>query len=139
VFTREGDFVRRWIWRPLVIPSSFSSPSFVAVVGDGVFVSGGTSIIGGGERLRLFDRDGTLLRSWVDRLQQARGVAVVGTTIYLASDSSVLIIDSHGELQAGFPGFTGGQFFIPMGLTFQANQVYVTDSANHRVLVFDAR
>jgi len=40
-------------------------------------------------------------------------------------------------LQWGSSGSANGQFAGPHGLTFKANEVYVADSQNHRIQVFD--
>jgi len=111
----NGRFQTKWPWRPLLPPDPpFSAaPNFIAQEGHEIYVTGGTSFIGGGERLRVFDRDGTFLPSWISRLQSALGVAVNGDQVYVASDTSVLVFDRQGTLLRSFGSSIDRRWAIP--------------------------
>jgi tripartite motif-containing protein 71 len=143
VFDLNGRFQRQWTWRPLFPPDPpfFASPHFIAVEGREIYVTGGTSVIGGDERLRVFDREGTFLRSWISRLQSALGVAVRGNEVYVASGNSVLVFDRQGTPLRSFGTFGSGdgQFLLAVGVAVQDDLVYVLDSTRVQVFAPDRK
>jgi DNA-binding beta-propeller fold protein YncE len=143
VFDLNGRFQRKWTWRPLFPPDPpfFASPHFIALAGHEIYVTGGTSVIGGDERLRVFDRDGTFLRSWISRLQSALGVAVRGNQVYVASGNSVLVFDRQGTPLRSFGSFgsADGQFLMAIGVAVQDEEVYVLDSSRVQVFAPDKK
>jgi sugar lactone lactonase YvrE len=121
----------------------FDGPTEVAVHGRKVFV-----VDASGSRLQILDGDGRVLSSFQvslnlhSTLPVERGFSVDGEgNIFVSnfSDSGIRIYAPDGKL-LGAIGETGdreGQFRSPSGLWIdQSNRVFVADTGNRRVQVF---
>ncbi|MFC2038023.1 NHL repeat-containing protein, partial [Chloroflexota bacterium] len=99
-----------------VDPGQFNHPRGVAVGPEGnVYV-----VDSDNHRVQVFDPQGTFLREW-------------GSNCNLATDLGCVDPDGDGPLAWG-----DGQFQEPWGITVSDDgRVYVTDTWNHRIQVFD--
>ena len=100
----------------------------------------------GGSRLSIFDIRGQKIRTFgshgdrPDQMIQPAGIATDDTdNIYVGSWHKLQKFTSRGELIKciGRKGSKEGEFDVPRGVTLYDNQVYVCDSYNHRIQVFD--
>jgi uncharacterized protein (TIGR03663 family) len=98
-------------------PGQFNHPRGVAVGPDGnVYV-----VDSDNHRVQVFDAEGTFLHQW-------------GSNCNLATGLGCLDPDDSGPLETG-----DGQFQEPWGIAVGADgRVYVADTWNHRIQVFDA-
>ena len=96
----------------------------------------------GNSRLRLFDAAGGFLGGWGGRndgpygFRELCGVAVRGSNLYVADtwNGRVQAYTTTGEFKASAAGVYG-----PRGVAAAPDgRVYVTDTGNHRVVVYDA-
>ena len=97
----------------------------------------------GGHQVSVFDVGGRRVRTFGSRggrpeqMEYPRGIAVDDTdNIYV---SKLQKFTSSGELIKciGWRGSKEGEFDDPLGVTIHSNQVYVCDTDNHRIQVFD--
>ena len=97
-------------------PGQFNHPRGVAVDRDGnVYV-----VDSDNHRVQVFDANGTFLRAW-------------GSQCNLASELGCADLDGDGPMAYG-----DGQFQEPWGITVSDDgRVYVADTWNHRIQVFD--
>jgi len=133
-------------------PGQFRDPRGIAVAPDGtVYVADS-----GNHRIQKFDADGTLLKQWggqgnaVGQFQEPWGIAVgPDGSVYVADtwNHRIQKFDADGNflLMWGEYGQTTvatgaeGLFWGPRGIAVDtAGQVYVTDTGNKRVQVFDS-
>ena len=100
----------------------------------------------GGHRVSIFDIRGQNVRTFgshgnrPDQMKRPAGVATDDTdNIYVSSWHKLQKFTSRGELIKciGRKGSKEGEFEDPRGVTLYDNQVYVCDSDNHRIQVFD--
>ena len=99
-----------------------------------------------GHRLSIFDIRGQKIRTFgssgdsPDQMEYLKGVATDDTdNIYVSSSHKLQKFTSSGELIKciGREGSKEGKFKDPRGVTLYDNQVYVCDSDNRRIQVFD--
>lgn len=142
------DFERRRASRFGDERHGFKYPYGVAVDDrDNVYVADS-----GSKLVRVFDRDGKFLRDIVhDLLERPTGIAIdsIRRRIYVIDSSYLkshnhmlhaLDMDNGGECIRHFGGRGGGakEFFFPTNVAVDAlGNVYVTDTFNSRVQVFD--
>ena len=100
----------------------------------------------GGHRVSIFDIRGQIIRTFgsrgdsPDQMMEPGGIATDDTdNIYVGSWHKLQKFTSRGELIkcVGRRGSKEGKFDDPRGVTLYDNQVYVCDSDNHRIQVFD--
>ena len=100
----------------------------------------------GGHRLSIFDITGQKIRTFElhddspDQMKYPKGIAIDDTdNIYVSSEHKLQKFTSSGELIEciGIKGWKEGEFDDPRGVTLYDNQVYVCDSNNYRIQVFD--
>ena len=100
----------------------------------------------GGHRLSIFDIRGQKVRTFgshgdgPDQMKLPAGIATDDTdNIYVSSEHKLQRFTSSGELIKCISrkGSKEGEFDYPCGVTLYDNQVYVCDSDNHRIQVFD--
>jgi len=112
------DLFAEQVWGEIgVEPGQFNHPRGVAVgPGGEVYVVDSDNF-----RVQVFDASGAFLREW-------------GSQCNLADGHSCLDLDGDGPLDVG-----DGQFQEPWGIDVDGEgRVYVADTWNHRVQVFDA-
>ena len=140
----DGTFVRQFSTRG---PSDdFSNPSGVTTNGTHFFVTTGTF------GLNIFDIDGTHVKrfgvSGNGAVGNPNAIATNGTHLFVANTGThrILIFDHDGNYVAQFagtgPGHNGlgngtGEFNFPNGLTINSTHLFVADSENDRVQIFD--
>ena len=100
----------------------------------------------GGHRLSIFDIRGQKIRTFgsrgdsPDQMISPKGIATDDTdNIYVSSEHKLQKFTSSGELIkcSGKEGRKEGKLDYPCGVTLYDNQVYVCDTDNHRIQVFD--
>jgi uncharacterized protein (TIGR03663 family) len=107
----------RQVWGTIgTEPGQFNHPRGVAVDRDGnVYVADSDN-----HRIQVFDTNGAFLRAW-------------GSQCNLASELGCADLDGEGPMAYG-----DGQFQEPWGITVADDgRVYVADTWNHRIQVFD--
>ena len=99
-----------------------------------------------GHRLSIFDIRGQKIRTLgshgdsPDQMIRPAGIATDDTdNIYVSSEHKLQKFTSSGELIKciGREGRKEREFDVPCGVTLYDNQVYVCDTNNHRIQVFD--
>ena len=99
-----------------------------------------------GHRVSIFDIKGQKIRTFgshgdsPDQMERPAGIAMDDMDgIYVSSYHKLQKFTSSGELikYVGRVGRKEGEFDDPRGVTLYDNQVYVSDSNNHRIQVFD--
>ena len=99
-----------------------------------------------GNRLSIFDIRGQKIQTFgsrgvsPDQMIHPRGIATDNTdNIYVSSQDKLQKFTSSGELTNCIDkcGRKEGEFDTPRGVTLYNNQVYVCDSDNNRIQVFD--
>lgn len=127
-----------------VAPGQFNLPTNIARGHDGRLYVADTMNF----RVQIFDRDGRFLRAFGQLgdgsgdMNRAKGVGVDSEGHVYVVDGLhdvVQVFDDDGHLLLGFgeSGSGDGQFWLPTGLTIANDTVYVADSANRRIEVFD--
>ena len=100
----------------------------------------------GGHQVSVFDVGGRRIRTFgscggrPEQMKSPAGIAVDDTdNIYVSSEHKLQKFTSSGELIKciGRRGSKEGEFYDPRGVTIHSNQVYVCDSDNDRIQVFD--
>ena len=89
-----------------------------------------------GQRIRTFGSEGKR----PEQMISPAGIAIDDTdNIYVTSEHKLQKFTSSGELIkcVGHEGSKEGEFNNPRGITLYKNQVYVCDSDNHRIQIFD--
>jgi len=120
----------------------FNYPSHVAIAGDRLYVNDTMNF-----RLQVFDLDGNFVSSFGSHgdgsgdFAQPKGVGVDSQGhIYVADAlfNRVQIFDDRGRFLLAFGGDGGapGEFWLPSGLYIAQDRIYVADSYNRRVQVF---
>jgi len=125
-------------------PGEFNFPTNIARSPDGrLFVTDSMNF-----RVQVFSEDGRLLSTF-GRLgdgsgdfDKPKGIAVDSAGhIYVVEgiNDVVQIFDDEGKLLLAFggSGFGEGQFWLPSGIAIANDVVYVADSANRRVQMFE--
>lgn len=125
-------------------PGQLSSPNSVAVNGNRVYV-----VDTGNDRIQVFSTDGTFIEAFDggngkgnSLTVNPRGLAFDGRgVLYVVSNltNHVLGFDRDGKwfFSFGSVGADDGKFYLPNGLTIDdQGRVYVTDTVNGRVVVF---
>lgn len=117
---RELSAIRVIGGGPGAAPGQLNLPRNVAVAGDGtVYVADS-----GNHRVQVFAADGTFLFGWGSHCE-----------LYTEGRPGCLDPDGPGPLQTG-----DGQFAEPWGIAVAADgTVYVADTWNHRIQVFDSQ
>ena len=99
-----------------------------------------------GHQISIFDNRGQKIRTFgshgdsPEQMIQPAGIAIDDAdNIYVSSVDKLQTFASSGELIkcVGQRGSKEGEFNAPCGVTLYDNQVYVCDSGNHRIQVFD--
>jgi sugar lactone lactonase YvrE len=125
-------------------PGQFNFPTNIARAADGsIFVSDTMNF-----RVQVFDADGRYLRSFgragdgAGDFDKAKGIAVDSDGhIYVVEGfhDVVQIFDESGKLLLAFAesGAGAGQLWLPTGIAIAGDRIYVADSANRRLQVFE--
>ena len=99
-----------------------------------------------GHRVSIIDNRGKKIRTFgslgnsPDQMICPAGITIDDIdNIYVSSDHKLQKFTSNGELIKciGKEGEKEGEFYFPRGVTLHDNQVYVCDSDNFRIQVFD--
>ena len=135
VFGLDGTFRRQW---------GCPDPQGVAIAGTEVFVCNGLH-----HRVMVFGLDGVFRRQWgsegegVGQFQCPRGIAVRGqqSPEVIVSDAlnhrlQVFGLDGSFRRTWGKEGEGDGQFQYPTGVCVTGDQVFVSDTRNHRLQIF---
>jgi DNA-binding beta-propeller fold protein YncE len=125
-------------------PGQFNFPTNIARGPDGrLYVTDTLNF-----RVQVFDMEGRFIRSFgrlgdgAGDFDKPKGVAIDSAGhIYVVEgmNDAVQIFDATGRLLLAFgeSGAAEGQFWLPTGITIADDMVYVADSANRRVQVFE--
>lgn len=142
VFSGEGELLHTFGKRGGA-PGEFNYPSHLTLVGDTLYVNDTMNF-----RLQAFNLDGTPtsvfgeLGDGSGQFAQSKGVASDSEGhLYVADALSnyVQIFDKEGRFLLAFGGMghRAGQFQLPAGLFVQQDRIYVVDSQNRRIQVFE--
>ena len=124
--------------RPMRIVTNLNFPYGIA------YNSRGEMIVSecGGHKLSVIDNRGKKIRTFgsrgdsPDQMIYPRGIAIDDMdNIYVSSRHKLQKFTSNGELIKCIG--KEGEFNFPRGVTLHDNQVYVCDTNNHRIQVFD--
>lgn len=145
VFNLDGEFLRKF--NQVGLEGVLASPTGIAVSGGKVYV---TDIIR--SQVYEFNTDGGYQRSIISRKlkQKLIGITPCGITvaqngdIYLTDilNHMVIVLDSKGQLKMtlGAAGNKEGELSYPNDLSIDnKGKVFVSDSNNYRVQVFDEK
>ena len=125
-------------------PGQFNFPTNIARGADGrLYVTDTLNF-----RVQVFDAEGEFIRSFgklgdgAGDFDKPKGVALDSAGhIYVVEgmNDAVQIFDATGRLLLAFgeSGAAEGQFWLPTGITIVDDMIYVADSANRRVQVFE--
>ncbi|MDW8395821.1 MAG: PKD domain-containing protein [Anaerolineae bacterium] len=144
-------------WQPGSTNDRFNDPYSIAIDGAGNVYVSDTGYWGGygNNRVQIFNSSGTYLATiggtcgtGNTQLCQPRGLAVFGNRLYVAdagnhrvqifnitTPASPSYVGTLG--QTGVSGSGNNQFNWPHGVAVDTNYIYVADTGNHRVQVFD--
>jgi sugar lactone lactonase YvrE len=143
VVTLAGQIVRTFGERGEG-PAQFNFPTNIARAADGrLFVTDTMNF-----RVQVFDAEGRYLSSFgqlgdgAGDFDKPKGIAVdSGGHIYVVEglNDVVQIFDDRGRLLLAFggSGSSAGQFWLPTGIAIANDRVYVADSANRRLEIFE--
>ncbi|MGB9753195.1 MAG: hypothetical protein ACPL89_13230, partial [Roseiflexus castenholzii] len=145
-------------WNPSSANNRFGNPISIAFDGSGNIYVSDSGYWGsdyGNNRVQIFDSGGNHLATIGGgacgtgnmQLCWPRHIAVYGNRLYVADADNhrVQIFDITipsspayaGTLGTGSPGAGNNQFDTPQGVAVDASYIYVADTENHRVQVFD--
>jgi DNA-binding beta-propeller fold protein YncE len=125
-------------------PGQFNFPTNIAADGDGrVYVTDAMNF-----RVQIFDRDGRVVRTFGQLgdgsgdFDKPKGIAVDSAgRVYVVEglNDVVQVFDDEGQLLLVFggSGVRDGELYLPSGIAIVNNVVYVADSANRRVAMFE--
>lgn len=125
-------------------PGQFNFPTNIARGADGrLYVTDTMNF-----RVQIFDRDGRFLRTFgklgdgSGDLNRPKGVGVDSDGhVYVVEGLSdvVQVFDDEGRLLLGFgeSGSGDGQFWLPTGIAIANDMIFVADSANRRIEIFE--
>jgi DNA-binding beta-propeller fold protein YncE len=125
-------------------PGQFNFPTNIARAADGrLFVTDTMNF-----RVQVFDATGRYLNAFghlgdgAGDFDKPKGIAVdSGGHIYVVEgiNDVVQIFDDGGRLLLAFggSGSSAGQFWLPTGIAIANDRVYVADSANRRLQIFE--
>jgi sugar lactone lactonase YvrE len=136
VFDSEGRFVRIY-GNPGDTPTDLLNPIDVAVAFDGRSFVVDKSL----DKIVVFDGDGTPLDAIEFPDEPPTSVTIIEETLYVTTDSGVLIGDVNGNLLDGHVrrGRAPGEFDRPTGIAVGPDgTMYVADSLNYRVQALSA-
>jgi DNA-binding beta-propeller fold protein YncE len=142
VFDESGTELARFGARGLA-PGQFNFPTSVAIHGDTLLVNDTLNY-----RIQLFTLDGTPLSSFGEigdasgQFAMSKGVgADAEGHVYVADALSnyIQIFDKEGRFLLSFGGMGGeaGRFRLPAGICIFNNTIYIADSQNRRVQIFE--
>jgi len=142
VFDPEGRYLDT-IGDRGVGAGEFNFPTHLAVKGGHLFVTDALNF-----RIQVYDREGRFIGSFGEHgngpgyLAQPKGIGVNSDGhIFIAEGVNNLIqifsMDGKFLMDFGFSGEQTAAFNMPAGLFIYANKVYVVDSGNRRVHVFE--
>jgi len=123
--------------------AGFNFPSHLAVHGNRVYVNDTMNF-----RVQIFDLEGQYISKFgvhgdgSGQFSQPKGIGIdVAGHIYIADSvfHKIQIFDDQGRylLDIGQQGRRAGEFWLPAGVFVYKNRIYVADSYNRRVQVFD--
>ena len=143
VFDLYGTYNRKWGSFAPTPPPPFVDGQFQMPAG--IFVYGGEAYVTDPLRgdVQVFDLNGNFHRKWGSGLYgAAQGIWVDSGRVFLTDNHyhSIHITDTSGNYITGFGSFGSGngEFNEPMGICVLGNMIYVVDSLNNRVQIFDS-
>jgi len=121
----------------------FNFPTHITITGNHLLVNDTLNF-----RIQVFDLDGTYVSQFGQHgdsegyFAQPKGVGLDSFGhVYVAESvfNRIQVYAMDGEFLLGFgrPGENSGEFFMPAGIAVLGNRIYVADSGNARVQVFD--
>jgi DNA-binding beta-propeller fold protein YncE len=125
-------------------PGQFNFPTNIAAGGDGrLYVTDAMNF-----RVQIFDRDEQVVRAFGQLgdgsgdFDKPKGIAVDSAgRVYVVEglNDVVQVFDDEGQLLLVFggSGVRDGELYLPSGIAIVNNMVYVADSANRRVAMFE--
>jgi len=141
-FDSNGNFIAEWGSQGKN-PGEFGHPSGIAISDEFVFVADSRN-----HDVQKFDLDGNFIAKF-GKFGKDNGSFTSPRGITVSEDKFVYIVDSgnariqkltfDGEFVSSFgqSGKRGGDFITPVGITINSDKIYVTDSAQSKILVFD--
>jgi len=142
MYDRDGNFVGFFGHRGEA-PGEFNYPSHLALAGDRVYVNDTLNF-----RVQVFDLEGRYVNSFGDHgdsqgyFAHPKGIAALPNGLVMVAEAvanRIQIFNNKGEFLLGF-GTTGsqpGEFDMPTGIAIDKDTIYIADSRNHRVQVFE--
>ena len=141
-FDSSGNFLFEWGSRGTE-PGKFGHPSGIAISGEFVFVVDNRN-----NNVQKFDLNGNFITEWGEfginngSFKSPRGITI-------SDDQSVFVVDSgnariqkftfDGEYITHFgqSGKRGGELITPVDIAINSDKIFVTDSVQNRINIFD--
>ena len=141
-FDSSGEFLLEWGTRG-TNDGEFGHPTGIAIFGDFVFVVDNKN-----HNVQKFDLNGNFVSKW-GSFGNDNGYFKSPRGITISEDSFVYVVDSgnariqkftfDGEYVSHFgqSGKRGGNFITPVDIAINSDKIYVTDSTQNQINVFD--
>jgi DNA-binding beta-propeller fold protein YncE len=141
VFNDDGELVRT-LGRHGEADGEFNGPTYLSIAGDRLYVSDTLNA-----RIQVVDEQGHFLKSYGRRglylgdTPRPKGVATDRDgNVYIVESyyDYLLIFNDKGDflLPIGGTGNAIGRFYLPAGVWIRDDRVYVADTFNGRVMIF---
>ena len=141
-FDSNGNFLSEWGSMGSE-PSQFGHPSGIAISNEFVFVVDNRN-----HNVQKFDLDGNFITKWGSygndngSFKSPRGITISDDEFIFVVDSGNARIQKFtfdGEYTSHFgqSGEKGGNFITPVDVAINSNKIFVTDSAQNKINVYD--